>query len=67
MVEYYFTATQGKKAARIVLPSVTRAGELKAMLETKGVQCGGTFQCGPSFERSVSEKRAAMSFLDLIL
>jgi len=67
MAEVYFTATQDKKAARIVASSAQRAGDLKAMLSEKGVQCGGTFDVGPSFSRSPSEARAALRFLNLIL
>lgn len=67
MAEVYFTATQAKRSARIVTSSVTRAGQLKAMLESKGVQCGGVFSVGPSFERSKKEERDALVFLNLIL
>lgn len=67
MAEVYFTATQAKKAARIVVPSVSRAGELKALLEAKGVQCSGTFTVGPNFTRGIKESRDALSFLNLIL
>jgi hypothetical protein len=67
MAEVYFTATQPKRSARIVASSVTRAGQLKALLETKGVQTGGIFNVGPSFERSKKEERDALAFLNLIL
>lgn len=67
MAEVYFTATQSKTAARIVASSVTRAGQLKELLAAKGVECGGTFDVGPSFSRSKKEERAALAFLNLIL
>jgi hypothetical protein len=67
MADVYFTATQAKRAARIVSPSVARAGQLKAMLEAKGVQTGGIFSVGASFERSKKEERDALAFLNLIL
>lgn len=67
MADVYFTATHAKRSARIVIPSVVRAGQLKVMLEAKGVHCGGIFEVGPSFERSKKEERDALKFLDLIL
>lgn len=67
MADVYFTATQSQRVARIVVPSVTRAGQLKTMLENKGVQCGGIFPVGPSFERTKKEERDALKFLNMVL
>jgi hypothetical protein len=67
MAEVYFTATQAKRSARIVVSSVARAGQLKTMLEAKGVQTGSIFEVGGRFERSKKEERDALAFLNLIL
>jgi hypothetical protein len=66
MAEFYFTATHGQMAARIVVPTAAYATNLKAMFAARGVTTGATFPVGPSFERDLKESRLSLKLLGMI-